>query len=179
MATDHDDIAQVVSDLDLAKASVYRRSDKNAQDRSSTESVMLEYLAQASLDDDDIFILAQATSPFTREADFAAAMTMYVEQGHDSLLSVVRDKRFFWTEEGQPINYDPMHRPRRQDFDGQLMENGAFYITRVGDLKRSKNRLSGKIGLYEMAAHTAVELDEPEDWIIAEQLFENLKKKGL
>ena len=27
------------------------------------------------------------------------------------------------------MNYDPAKRPRRQDWDGELIENGAFYFT--------------------------------------------------
>ena len=34
-----------------------------------------------------------------------------------------------------------------------------------------KNRISGKIGLYEMPEYTAVEIDEPDDWMICEKLF--------
>ena len=48
---------------------------------------------------------------------------------YDSMLSVVRQKRFLWKEDenkiGKPLNYDPFMRPRRQDFDGYLMENGS------------------------------------------------------
>lgn len=42
------------------------------------------------------------------------------------------------------MNYDYMNRPRRQNFNGMLMENGAFYINTVGNVKESGNRLSGK-----------------------------------
>ena len=58
------------------------------------------------------------------------------------------------------------------------MENGAFYINTVGNILRDKNRLSGKIGIYEMPVYTATEIDEPEDWLILEQLMQrhNLNK---
>lgn len=29
----------------------------------------------------------------------------------------------------KPLNLDPAHRPRRQDWDGELVENGSFYFT--------------------------------------------------
>lgn len=53
------------------------------------------------------------------------------------------------------------------------MENGAFYINKIENILSSNNRLSGKIGIYEMPEYTATELDEPDDWII----LENLMKK--
>lgn len=64
-----------------------------------------------------------------------------------------------------------MNRPRRQNFKGELMENGAFYINTVSNILKSGNRLSGKIGIYEMPEYTATEIDEPDDWIILENLM--------
>jgi len=52
-----------------------------------------------------------------------------------------------------------------------LMENGAFYINTVANIKSSGNRLCGKIGIYEMPEYTAAEIDEPDDWIILENLM--------
>lgn len=55
------------------------------------------------------------------------------------------------------------------------MENGAFYITSRERLLKYKNRISGKIKAYEMNADTAVEIDEPSDWIIVEFLMRRRK----
>jgi N-acylneuraminate cytidylyltransferase len=73
------------------------------------------------------------------------------------------------------MNYDYRHRPRRQEFDGMLMENGAFYINTVANILASGNRLSGKIGIYEMPEYTSFEIDEPDDW----QVMENLMRKHI
>ena len=89
----------------------------------------------------------------------------------DSLLSAVRTKRFFWQDDASPINYDPLHRPRRQDFAGTLMENGAFYITRRTILEQYRCRLGGRIGIHEMPERNALEIDEPEDWARVEALL--------
>ena len=51
------------------------------------------------------------------------------------------------------------------------MENGAFYINTVGRVLESGNRLSGNIGIYEMPEYTATEIDEPDDWIVLENLM--------
>jgi N-acylneuraminate cytidylyltransferase len=51
------------------------------------------------------------------------------------------------------------------------MENGAFCISLVSDIIKYNNRISGNIGICEMPEYTFVEIDEPEDWIIAERLF--------
>ena len=171
VATDSDKIEDVGSSHSSKKTKVYRRSAENACDTASTESVMLEYINYAKLPADDIFMLVQATSPLTETVHFTEALGMYGKGGYDSILTCVRNYRFFWNADGTSMNYDYMNRPRRQNFDGMLMENGAFYINTVENILASCNRLSGKIGIYEMPEYTATEIDEPDDWIVLENLM--------
>lgn len=172
VATDSDDIWNVVEDRHYKKTTLYRRSAENACDTASTESVMLEYIHYAQLPKEDIFMLVQATSPLTEAAHFTEALQMYAKGEFDSILTCVRNYRFFWNEDGTSMNYDYMNRPRRQNFSGMLMENGAFYINIVENILQSCNRLSGKIGVYEMPEYTATEIDEPDDWTILESLMQ-------
>lgn len=153
------------------KTTIYRRSAENACDTASTESVMLEYINYAHLNDTNVFMLVQATSPLTESKHFTEALTLYSQKEYDSLLTCVRNFRFFWNEDGTSLNYDYCNRPRRQDFAGMLMENGAFYINTVKNILENKNRLSGHIGIYEMPEYTATEIDEPDDWIVLENLM--------
>ena len=171
VATDSNEIELAAKSFGFKKVEVYRRNPVNATDTASTESVMLEYILSIPADADELFILAQATSPLTQSSDFQKALDLLEGGEYDSLLSCVRSKRFFWNEDGTPLNYDYQARPRRQDFDGLLMENGAFYINRIGNIKRDKNRLSGRIVSYEMEEYTAVEIDEEDDWIVAEAIM--------
>ncbi len=173
VATDNNKIEKVVNSFGFSKVKIYHRLDKNASDTASTESVMLEYLEKdgKKLKDSDTFILTQATSPLIQAANLIDALNEYISSSYDSMLSCVRVKRFYWRSSGTPINYDYRTRPRRQDFEGILMENGAFYLNKIGNIKRDKNRLSGSIGIYEMPEFTSVELDNFDDWILAENLM--------
>lgn len=171
VATDSDEIENVIKAFHFNKVIVYRRLTENAADTSTTESVMLEYIQRANLVPDAIFILVQATSPLTEPIHFKEALKLYQQGKYDSLLTCVRNHRFFWNADGTSKNYDYQKRPRRQNFKGELMENGAFYINSVKNIIASGNRLSGKIGIYEMPQQTAFEIDEPDDWIILEQLM--------
>ena len=171
VATDSDKIEETVAAQAYKKTKVYRRSAENACDTASTESVMLEYIHYAQLPTDDVFMLVQATSPLTETIHFTEALATYRKGEYDSILTCVRNYRFFWNEDGTSMNYDYKNRPRRQNFSGMLMENGAFYINKVGNILESGNRLSGHIGIYEMPEYTATEIDEPDDWIVLENLM--------
>ena len=186
VATDSDEIWKTVESRNYKKTHLYRRSAQNACDTASTESVMLEYIEYAQMPKDDVFMLVQATSPLTEAVHFTEALQMYGEGKYDSMLTCVRNYRFFWNEDGSSMNYDYMSRPRRQNFSGMLMENGAFYINTVGNILSNGNRLGGKIGIYEMPEYTATEIDEPDDWMILEKLmrkyeseFVNQKKPNI
>lgn len=171
VATDSDEIWTTVEKQNYKKTILYRRSAENACDTASTESVMLEYIHDAKLAEENIFMLVQATSPLTETLHFSEALQMYSKGEYDSILTCVRNFRFFWNEDGTSMNYDYMNRPRRQNFSGMLMENGAFYINTVKNILDNGNRLGGKIGIYEMPEYTATEIDEPDDWIILENLM--------
>ena len=171
VATDCKEIKDIVDGFGFSKVEVYDRDSDNAKDTSSTEAVVLEFLGKNELADDDLFLLAQATSPLTESADIDAALTLYFKSGADSLLTCTRVKKFFWNADGTPINYDYMKRPRRQDFDGVLVENGAFYINRVDNIRKYENRLCGRIAIYGMAEFKSVDIDEEDDWIIAEKMM--------
>ena len=175
VATDSDEIESTVTSFQFDKVSIYRRDSQNAQDHSTTESVMFEYLKKNPLEAEDLFLLVQATSPLTTSTDFDQAITQFTKEGLDSMLSAVRLRRFLWSDDAKSLNYSPEDRPRRQDFKGSLMENGAFYISKVGPLLENQNRLHGKIGIYELPESHSVEADEIHDWVQLEALLKGDK----
>lgn len=185
VATDCVEISEVVESFGFLKVKIYMRDKENAQDSSSTEAVILEFLNKHKFKDEDLFMLVQATSPITQSEDFDGGIKKLKEGKKSSLLSVVRDKRFFWSSDGVPINYDYKNRPRRQEFDGYMLENGAFYINRVSNILRDKNRLSSDIDFYEMQDYNSIEIDEKVDWKIAEEymrehvLFKYVKERNI
>ena len=178
IATDSEEIKKVVLGFGFSKVEVYDRNSENSTDSASTESVMLEYIKSVGLNDDDKFILIQATSPMLKSEHIDGMYKKLLESGAESIFSAVREKQFHWFIEGEnvhPVNYDYRNRPRRQDFEGLIAENGACYINSVSNILRDKCRISEKIIAYELPSYTAYEIDEPEDWLIVEEL---MKKFG-
>ena len=168
VSTDCNEIKNVVSSLDI-NVRIIDRPPELATDEATTESVMLHFVERVP--SFDYLVTIQATSPLLESWHLDEALEKFEAGGFDSLLSVVRTKRFFWHDDGNPLNYDPLRRPRRQDFSGVLLETGAFYITKTSLLNSSKCRLGGTIGFYEMPQETATEIDEPHDWDVAAKLL--------
>lgn len=173
VSTDDDEISKVVESLEL-NVKIIKRPSEFATDEASTESVMLHFAEHV---DFDVLVTLQATSPLTSPEDIKEGLKLFFSQELNSLLTGVRSKRFFWNDDYAPINYDYRKRPRRQDFKGEIMENGAFYITDRNTLIKKECRLGGKIGVLEMPPDTSFEIDEPGDWEIAELLLIKRRKK--
>jgi YrbI family 3-deoxy-D-manno-octulosonate 8-phosphate phosphatase len=167
VSTDDPEIAEAATAVD-ARVGVVDRPASLARDTSSTESVMLHFAREVPF---DWLVTLQATSPLTTPEDLARGLDLVARRRLDSLLTATRVRRFFWDDDDRPVNYDPRRRPRRQDFPGTRMENGAFYVTSRRVLSRDRCRLGGRIGVLEMAGDTAVELDEPDDWAVVERLL--------
>lgn len=171
VASDSSEIDEVVHRFGFDKVKVYERGEENAQDSASTESVMLEFIEQSNLSPETNFILVQATNPFITSNSISEGLKMMESPLYDSVLSAASSKRFFWNKNGTPLNYDYNNRPRRQDFDGLFLENGAFYINTIENILLNKNRLSGNIGIVEMPEYSGYEIDEIDDWTIVEELL--------
>lgn len=180
VATDSDKIKETLIEIQktqknetFQKLEIIGRSAESASDGASTESAMLEFAQNYEFNH---IVLIQATSPLLMADDLQKGFLRYEEADTDSVLSVVRQKRFNWKVEengqAQALNYDYNQRPRRQEFDGYCVENGAFYITSKERLLKTQCRISGKIKAVEMSEDTFFEIDEPSDWLIIEKMLE-------
>jgi YrbI family 3-deoxy-D-manno-octulosonate 8-phosphate phosphatase len=180
VATDSDAIRNALASYaGNSRFELVGRSPETATDAASTESAMLDFANGRVF---DTMILIQATSPLLTAEDLSRGLAKYEEPGVDSVLSVVRQKRFIWEAlpdgSAHPMNYDFTARPRRQEFDGYLVENGAFYITSRENLLKTRCRLTGRVGVVEMDEATYFEIDEPSDWIVVEKLLTARENRG-
>lgn len=178
VSSDSDEILSVARELGSQRVRALRRPAGLATDTASTESVMLHFAAERPF---DRLVLIQATSPLVGARDLEGALALMDQTGADSVVSVTRQHRFLWRPEPggfvRALNYRPEARPRRQDWDGELFENGAFYISSRELLLTTGCRLHGRVAPFIMAPETAVELDAPEDWDTIEALLHAKRKK--
>ena len=159
-----------------SKVKALLRNEENANDTASTESALLEFSKKIK-HDYDILCLLQATSPLILAEDINKGLEKITKESFDSAVSVVNTHRFIWNTNGVPLNYDVFNRPRRQDFEGLLVENGAVYCTTKEAFLQSNNRMSGAIGLIQMSEETLMEIDSVSDWNIIENLLMERQKR--
>lgn len=181
VSTDWEEVGRLAQKMG---AKYFWREREAATDEASTEMVLDSVLHSCTLQGikADTVVLLQPTSPNRTPGDITNALKLYREGGYDSLFSAVQFDRFLWWQRGPegdhhigPLNYTLLkQRPRRQDIQyPQWLENGSIYIFDVAKYLKTepRNRLFGKVGVYEMPAWTQFELDTEEDWEVMEYMM--------
>ena len=97
------------------------------------------------------------------------------EENINSLFSGYIFNKFIWKKsdnEGilNPINYVPLNRPRTQDKNPLIVENGAFYVFGKSNFDNTRCRLHGNMQSYLMDEIRSVDIDNEDDLIFAENL---------
>ena len=161
-------------------AEILKRPKNLATDSSKLEPVMEHCLNYFKLKENyipDIIILLQNTSPLRTKKHIDDALNIFLNSKFDSMLSGYISHNFVWKIKNErviPVNYNPKKRPNRQEFNNQFIENGAIYITKYSSFKKSKCRISGKIGFFEMGKELSIDIDTKSDLLQANQKFFNI-----
>ena len=163
-------------------AEVINRPKKLSSDRVSIEPTIehvLDLLYRKDGYEPDILILLQNTSPLRTSSHINEAIDMFRKGKFDSVLSGFISHYLFWRKFKSfvvPINYEPSKRPNRQKMMNQFIENGAIYITKYSLFKKTRCRISGKIGFYKMPEELSIQIDNEYDLLFAEQVMEKIGK---
>ncbi len=174
VTTDDDEIAAVA---ERHEATVVRRPSAIAGDEATSESALLHALDVVESDLDvevGLVVFLQATSPMRPPDVIDRAVGLVRDGTYDSVLTASAQHSFTWeaTAEGaRSLTYDHRQRPRRQDLPAaRWEENGSVYVTTAAGLRRSGNRLSGRIGIVEMHPLDSFQIDEPGDVELLESI---------
>lgn len=128
--------------------------------------------------DGEHFMQTHSTNPLLKATTIDAAVELYFANldKFDSVFSVTKVQTRFYDSEAKPVNHNPAELIRTQDLEPLFEENSNFYIFSKKSFSRSGDR---RIGLnpkiFVMNKLEAIDIDEPEDFVLAELLY----KRGI
>ncbi len=123
--------------------------------------------------DADIYVLTHATAPFIHAESFEQGIEAVESGKYDCALSVEKMQEFLW-KDGKPFNYSPVAIPRTQDLEPLYMETCGMYIYTAETIKAHKRRIGDRPYLVEVSKIEACDINNPEDFILAEALARSL-----
>ena len=175
VSTDDTEIAGVARHYG---AEVVIRPPEISTDLASSESALLHVLD--TLEEADGYKPAalaflQCTAPMTLPRDIDGTLHLVTEGGYDSAVTMVPFHYFVWREgtggQMEGVNHLATRRLMRQEREPQFLEVGAVYAMRAQGLVDHMFRFFGRVGRYLIPPSRAIEIDDQEDWFLAEKLM--------
>jgi CMP-N-acetylneuraminic acid synthetase len=127
----------------------------------------------------DFYIQTHSTNPLLKTASVDHAIEKMIslskEGVYDSIFSVTRLQTRLYKANGAPFNHNPEELLRTQDLEPLYEENSNFYIFTTTSFEKSGGkRIGNHPFMFEIDKIEAVDIDEPQDFVIAETLFKLL-----
>ena len=126
----------------------------------------------------DHFVQTHATNPLLRAETLETAIHRYESHPCDSLFSVTRHQARFYRDDGTPVNHNPDMLIRTQDLSPLYEENSNFYLFGRESFSSTNARIGRHPLFCEVPPLEAVDIDDYDDWVLAELLLENSGKWG-
>jgi len=144
---------------------------KSIQGGDVSMNIIIDYdLSQL---DGEHFLQTHSTNPLLRAETIDKAIEQYFDglDKYDSLFGVTKVQTRFYDKDANPINHNPEELLRTQDLEPLYEENSNFYIFSKKSFEDAgKKRIGIKPRIFEVNKLEAVDIDEPEDFKLAELL---------
>ncbi|MBT0864981.1 acylneuraminate cytidylyltransferase family protein [Campylobacter coli] len=126
--------------------------------------------------DGEYFLQTHSTNPLLKTSTIDLAIKKFFDNldVYDSLFSVTKVQARFYDKNVKAINHNPEELLRTQDLEPMYEENSNFYIFSKKSFELAgKKRIGLKPQIFSMNKLEAVDIDNPEDFILAELLYKN------
>lgn len=156
-------------------AKVINRPKDISGNNSPTIECVQHAINALKLNDEDILLTIQATSPLIKPEDIN--QTINKLDDYEYVISVCNHHKILWKKNQNnitPFNHDAFNRKRRQDMDEILCETGSIYATRVKNINKYNSLHGNKSVGYVLIPKTrSFEVDDYEDITIIESILKN------
>ena len=130
----------------------------------------------------DTYIMTHTTNPLLSSGTVAKALNEFKAAKRsakaDSLFGVTKFQTRFYKEDGSPINHDPDNLIRTQDLEPWYEENSCIYVFDKASFAKTNARIGQKPILFEIPKLEAIDIDEKEDWFLANAVAKGLKERS-
>lgn len=180
-----DDVVVTTDDSKIALiaekfgASVVRRSEELSTDDTLLDPVIYDAMVQKeklAFDEYDIVITLQPTSPLIKTATLDRVIEKFEDFSLESVISVVDDRHLSWGFDEKNQRYFPnyIERVAKKDLPKSFRETGAILATRRAFIHEN-SRLGTNIDIVEVSKEESVEIENYEDWWLAENYVKKKK----
>lgn len=118
----------------------------------------------------DIYVMTHTTAPFISKKSILSGLSAVLSGNYDSAFSAKKLQDFLW-KDGKPFNYELDNIPRTQDLPPLYEETSGFYIYQSNVIHELNRRIGKKPFIVEVNEIEAVDIDEKEDFDIADAIF--------
>lgn len=162
----------------------FLRPKSLAKDNSEAKYAIVDLLQKLKIRENytpEYIIALQPTSPLRETGDIEKAIHLFKTKKADSLVSVCRTENLLMSknrdEELVILNRRFLTSGNRQKLSQLYKLDGSMiYLTRTEIFLKYKSFFAGRLVGYEIDRWRAVDLDEPQDFVLGEILFKNRKK---
>jgi CMP-N-acetylneuraminic acid synthetase len=167
--TDSDLIAEHVRQRFASRVRVVARPPHLRRGETPMNDVLRNTIEQCPA---DCYLQTHSTNPLLRPSTISKALAEYWAHfpQHDSLFSVSRLQARLWWAADRPVNHDPAVLARTQDLPPIYVENSNIFIFSAESLRRHNNRIGGSPRMFEMDRIEAWDIDDEDDFVVAEML---------
>ncbi|GHV47593.1 hypothetical protein FACS1894181_01350 [Bacteroidia bacterium] len=131
-----------------------------------------------TITDADHILWGHVTTPIADAKVYNEAISLYLDklqQGYDSLVSVVELKNFLLNKVGKLINNTTsIPWPRTQDLETLYEINHVIFLSKREIYEKQRNRIGENPFLYVMDKIKSFDIDWEEDFAIAEMIYKNI-----
>lgn len=117
----------------------------------------------------DIYVYAHATAPFITVETMRQCIEAVKSGKYDSAFCALKLQDYLW-QDGEPLNFDATNLPRTQDLKPIYQETSGVYVFTREVFEKYHRRVGVKPFIKEVSIKEAVDIDNPEDFDLAEAL---------
>ncbi len=182
VSTDSEEIADVAKRYG-AKIP-FMRSDETASDYATTRDVLMEVLNEYEKRNKsfDTMVCIYPTAPFVTGEKLKEACVEFERIKANVLIPVVKfsyppQRCFVIKDDNLYFKWDKYRNTRSQDLESLYHDVGQFYFYDIKEYKEKKGVIIDKVAPYIMSETEVQDIDNEEDWKIAEMKFQIMREQ--